>query len=332
MKLPVVVAVISLAVLTASAPVEQDDKVYVNKDFFPKELVVYKAEHEIVSLFVPINQLNFEEDTEDDDNDAETNAFLFFALADIDENGHKTDKGIYKFHKKVATKLLDNGRDATADSTDTKLAYFGASDGLYLYDGEKGDTTKYGTITDSIIQLVKLNGTDEFYILTESHDVFKVTEAGTKKAEVEVAKGALEITIDFSGNIYFLNKDKEPFVLSGEEAKKISGLPEKPAYGKLVRPAFVQESSVIYISNKKAFEIFSNGTSDISDFVIEAKPSAYAMDAAVVQYYAYDKSIYEYNLIYLMLGELLDTLKSFLQDNKGEIETIASKSKVVKSH
>ncbi|KAJ8705959.1 hypothetical protein PYW07_010736 [Mythimna separata] len=97
--------------------------------------VVYTAEHDIVKILTPLNALNFEDDTDEDDYDegSDTDSIIFLVLADIQENGDKVYQGLYMLKNRQATKLLDNGRDAAAASDDTKTAYFAAKDGIYSY-------------------------------------------------------------------------------------------------------------------------------------------------------------------------------------------------------
>ncbi|KAJ0170591.1 hypothetical protein K1T71_013962 [Dendrolimus kikuchii] len=309
---------------TLAAPTSDDDKVVIDKDFFIDEISVYTAEHDIVSIMVPLNALNFEDNSDDEETDSDVIAF--FVLADIN-NGVKDYKGLYMLKAGQAIKLLDQGTDAIAANDDTKNAYFSAKDGIYVYNGQENKTEKYGTITDNLIGIVKENGTGVIYVITNDHVLYKVTEEGTKKEKVDNVIDAQEIVLDFSNNLYYYGADKKPYVLTSDGKKEITGLPENPSSVKLIRPPFIIEDGVPFLVDDKLYVIYANGTSEITEFEVQTKPTAYAPEATLIQYYAYNKKIYEYNLLALLIGELLNELKEFLEEKNDAIQSIATRAR-----
>ncbi|CAK1594856.1 unnamed protein product [Parnassius mnemosyne] len=307
----------------------ENEKITITKDFFHDSFIVYRGKHEIVNIIVPLNSLNFDDDAEDDDTSDDSNATLFFVEADEDAAGNRIDKGLYIFKDGKAKKLLDNGRDAAASSDDSKDVFFGAKDGIYKYDPKENAAVKYGTVTDSIIGIAKENSTDVIYILTEDHNLYKVTEDGQKKVKIDDVVGAQEIVLDYSNNLYFYGENKQPYVVNADGVKKIEGLPENPTSVILIKPPFVVENGVPFICDNVAYIIYANGKSEKTefDFKSNAKPSAYGMEATLIQYYAYHKKIYEYNILTLVLSGIVDELKNFLENKASTIQSMATRSR-----
>ncbi|XP_072933705.1 uncharacterized protein [Epargyreus clarus] len=307
----------------AAPPKSADDEtVVVTKDFYPDSFVKYKSQHDIVNIVVPLNSLNFDEN--ESGSSEETDITLFFVEAD--KNGDElTYQGLYVFKNDKATKLLDNGRDAGASSDDSKQVFLAAQDGLYEYKAETKEAVKYGSVTDSIIGIAVTNTSDIIYILTEDHEVYKVTDGGNTKTKVEEVVNAKEIVLDFSNNLYFYADDKEPYVLTADGVKKINGLPSHPTKVRLVKPPFIIDDGVPFISDTVAYIIYANGTCEPSGFEFKPKviPTAFGMEGTLIQYFGYNKKIYEYNILAMVLGEILDDLKNFLEDKKSSIETLA---------
>lgn len=327
MKLFGLLLLIGLAAAAPPTKDKDDDKIVVTSDFFPDQLSVYTSKHDIVNIFVPLNAINFDE-SEDDDSEDDSSTVLFFVEADI-KDGVKDYKGLYVLKKGNATLLLENGRDATATNDNTTLTYFGATDGLYSYDVDNNKAIKYGTVTDSIISLAQ--GVDaaktSIYILTEDKQLFKVTENGTKKEKIDDVENVEQFVLDSSNNIYYYSHDKKPYVKTVGAINKIEGLPEKLNEVTLLRPPFIIEDGVPFIVDNKVYIIYSNGTSELTDFEFEVKPSAYSIEATLIQYYAYEKKIYEYNILALVLSEVVNELKKFFDEKKNDIQSIASRSR-----
>ncbi|CAG4960810.1 unnamed protein product [Parnassius apollo] len=303
----------------------ENDQITVTKDFFPDSFIVYRGNHEIVNIIVPLNSLNFNDDAKDNETSDNSNITLFFVEADVDAAGNRIDKGLYVLKDGKAKEILANGRDAAASSDDSKDVFFGAKDGIYKYDPKETKAVKYGTVTDSIIGIAKENATDVIYILTEDHNLYKVTEEGQKRVKIDDVVGAREIVLDNSNNLYFYGVNKKPYVVNADGVIKIEGLPENPTSVRLIKPPFLLENGVPFTSDNVAYLIYPNGTSERTDFDFKsnAKPSAYGMERALIQYYGYRKNIYEYNIFFLVVLGIIDDL----ENNAPTIQTLATRSR-----
>lgn len=316
--------------LVASAPTSKEsseannETLIINDDFFPDELKIHTAEHEIIHILYPLNSLNFDDDAEDKSTEGKDEKIIFFVEADLSKGIEY--KGLSVIKNNQTTKILPTGTCSAADLDDSKTAYFGATDGLYKYNEIENNAVKYGPITDSIIDIAKANGSDIIYILTDKNELFRVTEDGTKKEQITDVVGAKQIVLDTSNNLYYYAEDKKPYVFSAGSVKKIEGLPSNPDYIKLLRPAFVIDDGASFIVDKNVYTIYVNGSSEAVDIEINTKPSAYAIEATLIQYYAYNKSIYEYNIVMLLLTDLVD-LKNFLNDKTEQISELATRSR-----
>ncbi|CAB3254637.1 unnamed protein product [Arctia plantaginis] len=273
-------------------------------------LGIYRAEYDIVNLLLPLDNVNFNEyeEKESDSN------LLFFVLAD-NENGQKIDKGLFALKQGKVTKLLDYGRDAAAGNDETNI-YFGAKDGLYFYNQEDNKAEKYGNITDSIISIAKFNGSDIIYILTEDHILYKVTQGGMRKEKIEEAVNAQKIVLDYKNNLYYYTTDKHVYILGPDGAKKVTGLVEEPAYIDILRPPLVVGDGIPVILDHAVYMVSSDGTSKISDYEFEIRPTAFSLDATLIQYFAYNKKIYEYNILSLLFHQLTDDSVNNVSDHQ----------------
>ncbi|CAH2098619.1 unnamed protein product [Euphydryas editha] len=329
MKIVTSLAIISLVGLVLSAPTNGDDyKLIITKSLFKKELVKYSGSHEIVKLLFPLNSLNFDKnDSSESDSDDIT---LFFVEADIDSEDKYVDQGLYVLKKGKATKLLDHGRDVAASSDNSTQVFFGAADGIYVYNKENNAADKYGSVNDSIIGIAKESTGDVIYILTENHEVYKVSNKGTTKEILDDIVNAKQIVLDNSNNIYFYSDDKKAYVRTpAGGVKKIEGLPENPSSVTLVRPISTLEDGAGFVVDNVVYVIFANASSARSffEFKPKAKPSAYAPDAALIQYYALDKKIYEFNVLAMLFSNVVNELKEFLNEKEEDIKSISKKSR-----
>ncbi|XP_045457357.1 uncharacterized protein LOC123667512 [Melitaea cinxia] len=340
MKILTSLAVISLAGLVFSAPTNDDndnEKLIITKSMFNKELVKYTGSHEIVKILLPLNSLNFDEDDSSESNSHSNESdsddiIIFFVEADIDSDGKYVDQGLYVLKKGKATKILNHGRDAAASSDNSTEVFFGAADGIYTYNKEKNTAEKYGTIDDSIIGIAKESTGDVIYILTENHEVYKVSNKGTKKEKLDDVVNAKQIVLDPSNNLYFYSDDKKPYTRTHEGVKKIEGLPDNLSSQSsvtLIKPPFMIENGVGFVIENNVYIIYANGTSEEAgfEFKSKAKPSAYAPEAALIQYYALNKKIYEFNVLTMLMSEIVDELKEFLNDKSEDIKSISKKSR-----
>ncbi|CAK1584267.1 unnamed protein product [Parnassius mnemosyne] len=320
---------------------DEDEIITFTKEFYLTNFIMYNAKHDVVNIIVPTNSLNFDESkmTEDEENMEQffKNLILFFVEADVDAAGNRMDKGLYVYKNGKATKLLENGRDAAASSDDSTDVFFGAKDGIYIYDNKTNTAVKYGSVTDDIIAIAKENGTDVIYYLNKDHELYKVTDNGQKNVKIEDVVGAQEIVLDTANNLYFYTEDKQAYVVNDNSVKKITGLPENPKYVKLIKPP-VLEDGVVFLSDNAFYVIYSNGTSELSDFRIasKAKPSAYGMEATFVQFYAFHKKIYKYNLLEILSGDIFENLNKFLEENeeiiRNESPVSISSTRKIKKH
>ncbi|KAH9636363.1 hypothetical protein HF086_002597 [Spodoptera exigua] len=328
MKLILFFTVSLLAGLAYSAPVssEEDENVVITEEFFPNELAVHTFDYDPVKILTPLNALNFDDDEDDENSDSDA-TITFVVLGDKDEQGNKVYKGLYLLSNGEAKNILENGRDAAAANDDTKFAYFAASDGIYVYNAETKTANKYGSLSDDLIGIAKVNGSDVIYVLSADHILYKVTEDGTKKEKIDQVVDAQQIILDYQNNLYYYTSDKSIYVYVNGEVKKIEGLPENPSYVEILNPAFVFENGVPAVIDNKSYLIYENGTSEVGDFEFQVRPTAYSMEATLIQYYAYNKKVYEYNVLSIILGDMLSELKKFLDDKTDDIQSIATRSR-----
>ncbi|KAJ8708118.1 hypothetical protein PYW08_010484 [Mythimna loreyi] len=274
----------------------------ISEKFFLDSQAVYTADHDIVKILTPLNAIN-----------SDSGIVTFIVLADVQENGDKVDQGLYRLKDGQATKLLDNGRDAAASNVDTKTAYFAASDGIYSYNAAENKAEKYGTVTDDLISIAKVNGSDVIYALTAANVLLKVTEEGTKKEVVDKVVNAQEIILDRQNNLYFYTGDKTVYVLVGDEVRKIEGLPANPSYLNIINPPFVLKNGVPVIVDNKSYIAYENGKSKLGIIDFAVRPTAYSIEATFIQYYGYNKKVYEYAIIpkELIVGLVTDIVSFF---------------------
>uniref|UniRef100_S4PII7 Uncharacterized protein n=1 Tax=Pararge aegeria TaxID=116150 RepID=S4PII7_9NEOP len=277
-----------------------------------------------------MNSLNFKESTssESESQEEDSATILFFVEADIQSDGTRVDQGLYVLKDGKAKKILKHGRDAAASSDDSKLAFFGAQDGLYVYNDTTNSADKYGPITDSIIAIAKEKEGDAIYILTEDHEVYKISNNGETKVKLDDVVNAKEIVLDYSDNLYFVGDDNKPYVRTADGVKEVGGLPHDLSDVKLIKPPFILDKSVPFVVGNKIYILHSNGTSEVSDIEFKsiAKPSAYAPEGTLVQYYATNKVIYELNILKLMT-DADASFSNYLNSKASEIRTLASKTK-----
>lgn len=312
-------AFVVLLGLAAAAPV--DEKVVITKDFYPESLVIYSSEHEIVKMTVPVNGINLRNDEEEDDEDRKI--LLFFVEAEK-VDGKWEDRGLYVFRDDAPEKLLEGGRDAAAAYDDERDVYLAADDGIYWYNYDENTVEKYGSVTDSIIGIEKETDSDVIYILTEEHEVYKVTEEGTKKEKI--VDYAEEIVVDYNNRLYFYGEDKQPYVFNENGLTKIEGIPEGAEEVKLLRPPVYAQDAVPFIVDEKSYVLYGSGYAEKFSFEFEAdaRPSAYAMEAGRMQYYAFEGKIYEFDLEDVVFGRIFDLIYEIFQSYIAMLKEILS--------
>ncbi|RVE49935.1 hypothetical protein evm_005403 [Chilo suppressalis] len=309
--------------LACSTPVGDADTLVINEKSFIKDMVIYTSENDIIKLLTPLNKLNF---NEDDDEESGENLYIFFVEGEKDAEGKVDYKGLYVLKNGVASKVLDNGKDMAAPSGDNKKVFLASSDGIYLYNVKTNGAEKYGTINEDIVGIEVENGTDVMYILTNDKKVYRVTEEGTVKEQLDKIQNAQQIVVDWQNNLFYLDTDNQVYVYSEEEVKKVEGLPRHPSYVQLTRPPFVLDEGVPVIAGKKAFTATPDGKSEYAQIIMNVHPTAYSMEAALIHYYAYNKKIYEFNILSIILTEMVEGIKSFFEDKVDQIQTIATRS------
>ncbi|XP_030035858.1 uncharacterized protein LOC115451633 [Manduca sexta] len=324
MKLAILFGVALLALAAAAPTKDDDDTVIVTSEFFPDALAVYTSQHDIVSLTVPLNSANFEDD--ESLNDDKLVVLAIFVEADINDKGEYDYKGLYTLKNGTATKILETGTDSASDNTDSRDVFLSATDGLYVYKSDVNKVEKYGSVNDNLIGIAKVNSSEDIFVLSADHVLYKVSENGEKKEVVKEVKDARKIVLDFSDNLYYYDGDNQAYVLSDDGVKKIEGLPANPNKVALIKPPFIIEDGVIFIADGKSYTVFVNGTCELNDFVLQVQPTAFAMEATIMQYFAYQKKIYEYNILAL-INSIYDAFKQFLEDKSSEIESIATRSR-----
>ncbi|XP_072933702.1 uncharacterized protein [Epargyreus clarus] len=290
----------------------------------PDSCVLYKGQYDIINIVVPLNAINYYRDASSGLQGHSESTF-FFIEADVDTEGKRIYKGLYMFKKNKATILLENGRGAAAASDGTTQVFLAADDGLYVYKTETNEVVKYGSITDNIIGIAKPHGNDVIYILTEEHELYKVTDAGNTKTKVDEVVNAQEIVLDYHNNIYFYAQDKQPYVLTTDGVKKIAGLPDNLNKVSLLKPPYTTQNGVPCVINNAVYIIYEDGTSELIDpeFQRDAKVTAYAMEGTLVQYFAYNRKIYEFNF----LPRFFTDMEKFVNNKASAIRVLSTEIK-----
>ncbi|KAG6462415.1 uncharacterized protein LOC115451632 isoform X2 [Manduca sexta] len=329
MKLAILFSVALLALAAAAPTKDVDDTIVVTSEFFPDALAVYTSQHDIVSLTVPLNKANFEDD--ESLNGDKLVLLAIFVEADINDKGEYDYKGLYTLKGGNATKILETGTDSASDKSNSRDVFLSATDGLYVYKYDVHKVEKYGSVNDNLVGIAKVNSSEDIFVLSADHVLYKVSENGKKKEVVKQVKDARKIVLDFSDNLYYYDGDKQVYVLSDDGVKKIEGLPANPSNVAFVKPPSIIKNGVIFISDRKSYTVYVNGTSEFNHFVLEVQPTAFAMEGTIMQYFAYQKKIYEYTILVLINSVLhaqkSDAFKKILENKSSEIESIATRSR-----
>ncbi|CAH2217703.1 jg21600 [Pararge aegeria aegeria] len=166
MKLLTCLTAFALLSLLAAAPISNEGDE--NKELYIEDFVKYKAEHDIVYLVVLINSIYFDKDhsSEFESKEADKDILVNFLEAEVQPDGSHVDQDLYNI-KEGAKKILENGSDAVASVNQRKIVFFGAKDGLYVYNPATNEAYKYRQITDSVIAITMAVGGDIIYVLTE---------------------------------------------------------------------------------------------------------------------------------------------------------------------
>ncbi|CAG9572620.1 unnamed protein product [Danaus chrysippus] len=263
---------------------EKDDKIVIPRQIFDDNFIKCKAKHDIVDVMVPLNAFTLKTNI-GFDSDSKPDMTVFLVEADL-KNGKRVDKGLYLYKNDEVKMVLPNGRAAAASFDDEKIVYFGASDGLYVYNVDSKSADKYGKFSDSIIDIATNIDGKHIYILSEDHKLYNVTNEGADKELLQDVEDAQEIVLDDSGNIYFYDSNKDVFIKNADGIIKVQGLPEGRKSLNLVNPPFIMEESVPLMIDNALYVIKANGTAEATslEFSANAKPTAYGADIFPVQY------------------------------------------------
>ncbi|XP_026317922.1 uncharacterized protein LOC113228766 [Hyposmocoma kahamanoa] len=266
---------------------------------------VYSGNHDIIRIVVPVNNIN---DHSKGEVTVDRGLTFFFVEADI-SNG-KDYKGLYVSNNGTVTKLLDDGTDVTTTKDETDQAFFATKRGIYVYNYEKNTADKYGNFDEELIGIANEKGNDAIFVLTKDKKVFKIIDHGNKKIKTDYTN-VDQIMLDYSNNLYFLI-GKDPYVVTASGVKKVQGLPANPNYVGLAKHMAALDEGVLFVSDNRIFGISPNCTAqEFTGHEFKGTPTAISVEALVINYYAYDKKIYENNVAEAILSALLSGLKSF---------------------
>ncbi|XP_063370417.1 uncharacterized protein LOC134658693 [Cydia amplana] len=304
----------ALVALTVAAPPSNDEQLIITKKFYPDSFAVYTGHHDIVDIVVPLNQINYSDDSNEDTD--ETKLTMFFVEADIKDDGTYDYKGLYTYKNGVAKKVLENGQ-CTTYSKD-KIVYFGASDGIYKYNEQDQTATKYGTVTESIIRMAVDTEHAHVYYLTSNYVMYKYDEDEKVATKVEAVKDARDMVFDYDGIMFFYDGNHQFYTYNGQRVLKIQGLPMHPTKVALIRPPVLINQAFAVIDSY-LYELNVNGTCEKSSVKFQSQPTAYAPDTILFQYYAYKQKIYFYNLGTMFDDMNIDEMNVFFDDKKEQI-------------
>ncbi|KAI8423149.1 hypothetical protein MSG28_014218 [Choristoneura fumiferana] len=323
-------SIVCFFLASCSAAPSTKQNIVVTENFFSHGSVLYTGKHDIVRIFVPFNQFNFEDNSievtsSSSSEEIEHPHTLFFVEGDF-KNEQVVYQGLYIFKDGKATKILDNGRDATATRTNT--IYLGAKDGIYKYDNATNTATKHGTVTDSISQLAHNNKTNSIYYLTDDYEVYKLNDDATASVKVPSLVDVQEMAFGFEGKLYYYNSNKEFYVVDIEGdgvQKKIKGLPANMNKTVLISPMYGMEDGAILYVDKIVYSLKSDQAEKLR-IRMDVPLTAQAPQPTLIQFYAKDKKIYEFNIILIMLSNVFEGLREALNDYQDVISSVRKSS------
>ncbi|XP_028039922.1 uncharacterized protein LOC114250302 [Bombyx mandarina] len=184
-----------------------------------------------------------------------------FFVRHVFRDDNKVDKSIYAHKNGKVKKILEDGMAVFVEFPKPR-AYLGNKDGIYVYDTETEKLEKYGNLSDNVIGIAKENRSDDLYILTEDHVVYKVTEEGTKKVKINEAEHVEKIALDWDDNLYYIGANNQPYVVASDGAKKIEGLPANPTLTLISRPPIKIKHGAWFMSDKQPYIIYPNASSE----------------------------------------------------------------------
>ncbi|KPJ16154.1 hypothetical protein RR48_01751 [Papilio machaon] len=288
---------------------------------FREEQVIFSSEFNITSILVPADNTKYVPA------DVADIPSIFFTISNPKLEGGSC---IYVLEGLAAYEVLEGGRDTTADYSSDKLVYFGARDGLYIYDGNTLSARKYGPFNDDITQLQKANNTDAIFILNSERKIYKIEKNGTVKTMIQSILCALEFVLDTSNNIYYIAcDDRMPHIAryDGTYINYVTTVSENFKEIKLLRPAFIMDKCVPFFADGGLYILYANGTSEKKDFYIRERPTAYSIDATLYLVAALNGKIYEFNVMEVLLKSMFGVVSHWPSDVTKIIMSIVETAK-----
>ncbi|XP_037294049.1 uncharacterized protein LOC115451639 [Manduca sexta] len=275
----------------------------INTTMFRDEHIIFSSEFNITRLLVPADGNRY---LHVDPTDMPS---IFFTVSDPKAEGGSC---IYVLEGLAAYEVLEGGRDSTSDYSSNKEVYFGAKDGLYIYQQETLSAKKYGPFRDDIIQLQKANGSDSIYILNNDYKMYLVEKNGTVKSKINIC--ANQFVLDTSNNLYYVSCiDNRIHIVKSDDSKSYT-VTEEFKNVSLLRPAFMMEKCIPFFDNGDLYVLFSNGSWERKDFYIGERPSAFSVDAALYLVTALNGKIYEFNVMDVLLRSMFGVSTEWPKD------------------
>ncbi|XP_061381153.1 uncharacterized protein LOC116775549 [Danaus plexippus] len=303
---------IIIALCLVDVCLSDEETFVIPKEVYDKAFLRYEAEHDIVDIIVPLNAINFgNSDSKSDPDNSLKDVTVFFVEADV-KDGKYDYKGLYRFKNNETKMILPTGRTAASSTNDNKLVFFGASDGLYVYNVEKDSAEKYGPITDGIVSIVTDETGKTIHFISDDHKLYKVTNNGEKKEAVKEIEDAVNMVVDDEGVIYYYNSKNEIFIKTGDGLVRAQNLPENPKSVRLIRPPFFLSDSVALVCDNSVYMLHVNGTSEkyFLDFSSESMPTAFGLEGVFAVYYGHDKKLYEFYLLGIKNNHDFDRIRA----------------------
>ncbi|KPJ01195.1 hypothetical protein RR46_03066 [Papilio xuthus] len=288
---------------------------------FREEQVIFSSEFNITSILVPADNTKYVPA------DVVDIPSIFFTISNPRLEGGSC---IYVLEGLAAYEVLEGGRDSTADYSSDKSVYFGAKDGVYIYDGNTLSARKYGPYNDDILQLQKANNTDAIFILNSERKIYKIEKNGTVKIKIQSILCALEFVLDTSNNIYYIAcDDRMPHIArhDGSYISYVTTVSENFKEIKLLRPAFIMDKCVPFFADGGLYILHANGTSEKKDFYIRERPTAYSIDATLYLVAALNGKIYEFNVMEVLLKSMFGVVSHWPSDVTKIIMSIVETAK-----
>lgn len=274
-------------------------------DVYKAESLLYTARNDIVDI-----------------HSSKVNTDILFIVERILPDGDF--KGLYALktadhdYSLISTKVLDNGKCTDSDNS---VVYIGASNGIYTYNFNKKKAEMYGNITADVKAIQKHANKDVIYAIANDQ-LNKITEKGTVMKKIESVNDVQEIVLDEDNNLYLYEKRdanaknfkdnmySKPKVIVNDNVIDVKGLPDNYSQMKLFK-SFGFTEGVILLLDNRFYRMFSNGTSARTEYTFENAPTACYLNLGIIQLYSYDRKLYQFNIIGLVLQGLNSAIGDF---------------------